>query len=400
MAIGQFSEGATNCSRKMSKSGQDDFVTLGAAALLTGLLIFIAGREQKRDESSDESSKDCDQDALAASHARIPADEPIAIQKARAAQPGRGRAARRPRAVPWRGWKDILWRTWAGITDDHLLTLAGGVAFFALLAMVPALTAGVSSYALFADAHAIQGQLNLLANIVPPTALDLVRDEIIRIVANSNGRLTLSFLGSLALSLWSANSGVKALFEALNILYGEEEKRSIVQLNVLSMLLTICSIAAMLMIVTGVVVLPLVFSITGFLGIKLTIIALLRWPAMLILAMVAFGVLYRYGPSRRLVQAHWITLGSLMAAFLWLAMSATFSWYLSHVANYTATYGALGAVIGLMMWMWLSAVIVLVGAKLNAEIEHQTAEDTTVGAPKPLGSRGAVMADTVGRAVM
>ena len=250
MAIGQLSEGATNCSRKMSKSGQDDFVIPGAAALLTGLLIFIAGREQKRDESSDERLKDCDQDALAASHARIPADEPIAIQKARAAQPGRGRAARRPRAVPWRGWKDILWRTWAGITDDHLLTLAGGVAFFALLAMVPALTAGVSSYALFADAHAIQGQLNLLANIVPPTALDLVRDEIIRIVANSNGRLTLSFLGSLALSLWSANSVVKAMFEALNIVYGEEEKRSIVQLNVFSMLLTICSIAAMLMILS------------------------------------------------------------------------------------------------------------------------------------------------------
>jgi membrane protein len=378
----------------MSNLTRDEVVTLAATALLTGLLIFTAGREQR-----DERPPGSDNDSLDAFRARVPADEPIALQKKRATQPGRGRAARTPRAVPWRGWKDILWRTWAGITDDHLLTLAGGVAFFVLLAMVPALTAGVSSYALFADARAIQGQLNLFANIVPPTALDLVRDEIIRIVANSNGRLTLSFLGSLALSLWSANSGVKALFEALNVLYGEEEKRSIVQLNVFSMLLTICSIAAMLMIVTGVVVLPLVFSITGFLGIKLTIIALLRWPAMLILAMVAFGVLYRYGPSRRLVQAHWITLGSLMAAFLWLAMSATFSWYLSHVANYTATYGALGAVIGLMMWMWLSAVIVLVGAKLNAEIEHQTAEDTTIGPPKPLGSRGAVMADTVGRAV-
>jgi membrane protein len=379
----------------MSNLRRDEVVTLAATALLTGLLIFTAGRERE-----EERPPGSDSDRFAAFRARVPADEPIAVQKARAAQPGRGRAASTPRAVPWRGWKDILWRTWSGITDDHLLTLAGGVAFFALLAMVPALTAGVSSYALFADARAIQGQLNLLANIVPPTALDLVRDEIIRIVANSNGRLTLSFLGSLALSLWSANSGVKALFEALNVLYGEEEKRSIVQLNVFSMLLTICSIAAMLMIVTGVVVLPLVFSITGFLGIKLTIIALLRWPAMLILAMVAFGILYRYGPSRRLVQAHWITLGSLMAAFLWLAMSATFSWYLSHVANYTATYGALGAVIGLMMWMWLSAVIVLVGAKLNAEIEHQTAEDTTVGTPKPLGSRGAVMADTVGRAVV
>jgi membrane protein len=377
----------------MSKFGRDDVITLAAASVLTGLLIFSVRRAQEKDECQGSG----DRDALAAFRARIPADEPLVVQKARAAQPGRGRAAKTPRAVPWRGWKDILWRTWAGITDDHLLTLAGGVAFFALLAMVPALTAGVSSYALFADARAIQDQLNLFANIVPPTALDLVRGEIIRIVANSNGRLTLSFLGSLALSLWSANSGVKAMFEALNVVYGEEEKRSIAQLNVFSMLLTICSIAAMLMIVTGVVVLPLVFSITGFLGIKLTIIALLRWPAMLILAMVAFGVLYRYGPSRRLVQAHWITFGSLMAAFLWLAMSATFSWYLSHVANYTATYGALGTVIGLMMWMWLSAVIVLIGAKLNAEIEHQTAEDTTIGPPKPLGSRGAVMADTVGR---
>jgi membrane protein len=172
-----------------------------------------------------------------------------------------------------------------------------------------------------------------------------------------------------------------------------------VQLNLFSMLLTICSISAMLMIVTGVVVLPLVFSTTGFLGIKLTIIALMRWPAMLLLAMMAFGILYRYGPSRRMAQSRWITLGSSSAAFLWLAMSAAFSWYLSHVANYTATYGALGAVIGLMMWLWLSAVIVLVGAKLNAEIEHQTAIDSTIGPPKPLGNRGAVMADTVGRAV-
>jgi membrane protein len=182
----------------MSNLRRDEVVTLAATALLTGLLIFTAGRERE-----EERPPGSDSDRFAAFRARVPADEPIAVQKARAAQPGRGRAASTPRAVPWRGWKDILWRTWSGITDDHLLTLAGGVAFFALLAMVPALTAGVSSYALFADARAIQGQLNLLANIVPPTALDLVRDEIIRIVASSNGRLTLSFLGSLGLSLWS-----------------------------------------------------------------------------------------------------------------------------------------------------------------------------------------------------
>ena len=371
-------------------------MTLAAAAVLTGLLIFTAGRDRDEEESQSEH----DRENLATFRARVPADEPMAVQNARASQPGRGRAA--GRRSPFHGWGG---RTFFG--DDHLLTLAGGVAFFTLLAMVPALTAGVSSYALFADARTIQAELNLLSNIMPPAALDIVRDEIARITANSDGRLTLSFLVGLALSLWSANAGVKALFEALNIVYGEEEKRSFLKLNAFSMLLTICSIAGMLLVVTGVVVLPLMFAMIGLPGTKLTIIALLRWPAMLLLAMVAFGILYRYGPSRRFVQAHWITLGSLTAAFLWLAMSAGFSWYLSHVANYTATYGAytatygaLGAVIGLMTWMWLSAVIVLLGAKLNAEIEHQTAIDTTIGPPKPLGNRGAIMADTVGQAVV
>ena len=284
----------------MNRFGRDDVWTLAAAAVLTGLLIFTAGRDRDEEESQSEH----DRENLAIFRARAPADEPLAVQNARASQPGRGRAAGSPLAVPWLGWKDILWRTWAGITDDHLLTLAGGVAFFALLAMVPALTAGVSSYALFADVHAILAELNLLSNIMPPAALDIVRDEIVRITANSDGKLTLSFLGGLALSLWSANAGVKALFGALNIIYGEEEKRSFLKLNAFSMLLTICSIAGMLLVVASVVVLPLIFAMIGFPGTKLTIIALLRWPAMLLLAMIAFGILYRYGPSRRLVQAH------------------------------------------------------------------------------------------------
>jgi membrane protein len=192
--------------------------------------------------------------------------------------------------------------------------------------------------------------------------------------------------------------GIKALFEALNIVSGEAEKRGFIRLNLLSLFVTFCSIAAALVVVGAVVVLPLALSIIGFPDIKLTIVSYLRWPAKLILATVALGILYRYGPSRWLARPRWITIGSVAAALLWLAMSATSSWYLSHVTDYTATYGALGAVIGLMMWMWLSAVIVLVGGKLNAEIEHQTAIDSTVGAPKPLGTRGAVMADTVGKA--
>jgi membrane protein len=247
--------------------------------------------------------------------------------------------------------------------------------------------------------NAIQDQLNLASSIVPPSALDIIRGEIARIAANSDGRLTMSFLGGLALSLWSANAAIKALFEALNIVYAEEEKRGVVSLNLFSLFLTICGIAGALLVVGSVVVLPLALATVGFPSLRLMIIAYARWPIMLVLGMVALAILYRHGPSRRLARSRWITLGSLTAAFAWLVMSAAFSWYLRHVANYTATYGALGAVIGLMMWMWLSAVVILVGAKLNAEIEHQTAIDSTVGAPKPLGQRGAVMADTVGPGV-
>ena len=209
----------------------------------------------------------------------------------------------------------------------------------------------------------------------------------------------MSFLTGLALSLWSANAAVKATFEALNIVYAEAEKRSIVSLNLFSLFLTICGIAGALLVVGAVVVFPLVLATICFPSLRLIMIGYARWPIMLVLAMIALAILYRHGPSRRLVRPRWITLGSSTAAFAWLLMSAAFSWYLRHVADYTATYGALGAVIGMMMWMWLSAVVVLVGAKLNAEIEHQTAIDSTIGPPKPLGKRGAVMADTVGPGV-
>ncbi len=374
----------------MSSSGRDQLLTVGAAALFAGLVMFAADRAAKQERRRQES--------LAGSSARDPADEPLAVQHARARQPGRGRAATSPSAIPWRGWKDILLRTWMGVTQNHVFALAGGIAFYALLALFPALTAGVSCYALFADARAIEDQLVLLSSVIPSSAIDIIRNEIGAIAANSNSGLTLRFLGGLALSLWSANAAIKACFEALNVVYAEEEKRSFIRLNALTLGLTFCGIAAALLVVGAVVVLPLLLAVIGLPVASLNVVAHLRWPFLLLLAMAAFGILYRHGPSRRRAETRWITVGSALAAAVWLAMSVTFSWYLSHVADYTATYGALGAVIGLMMWMWLSATVMLVGAKLNAEIEHQTAIDTTVGPPKPLGDRGALMADTVGKA--
>jgi membrane protein len=328
-----------------------------------------------------------------------PAQEPLTWQERRATERGRGRRAREPLRIPWQGWKDILVRSYHEIQNDRLLALAAGVVFYSVVALFPAIAAGVSSYALFADAATIGKHLSIAADIVPAGALDMLGQEISRIAAKSEGKLTFGFLLGLAIALWSANAGMKAIFDALNIIYDEDEKRSLIWLNVVSLFFTICAIAGAGLAIALVVVFPVLLAAFGLTSLDYPIIGYLRWPVMFVLIILGLAVLYRYGPSRRVAKWRWISVGSVFAGLAWLAVSSLFSWYLGNFANYNATYGALGAVVGLMMWMWLSTIVVLVGAELNSEIEHQTARDSTVGPEKPLGTRGAVMADTVGAAV-
>ena len=327
-----------------------------------------------------------------------PAQEPLELQQTRATERGRGRAASTPSQIPWRGWRDIAARVARKAQDDRVLSLAGGVAFYSLLALVPALAAAVSLYALFADANIIASHVSLAAGVLPAEALDMVHNEITRIAQASDNKLTFRFLLGLAIALWSANAGVKAIFDALNIMYDETEERGFLRLNLVSLLFTLGSIGAVLLAIGAVVALPLIESAFGRSPADQSIIDVLRWPAMFVLALAGLAVLYRYAPSRRPAKWRWISIGSIFAAAAWLAVSSLFSWYMSNFANYDATYGALGAVVGLMMWLWLSTIVVLVGAEINSEIEHQTACDSTVGREKPLGARGAVMADTVGAA--
>jgi membrane protein len=325
-------------------------------------------------------------------------DEPQSKQHARAGQPGRGRDAISPLHIPWTGWKDILLRVYDEIGQDRLMAVAAGVVFYSLLALFPAVTALVSSYGLFADMSTIADHLAALADLMPAGAFEIVREQIERIVSKGGGKLTAGFLFGLALALWSANAGMKAIFDALNVIYEEDEKRSFIRLNLISLAFTLGAIASALLALGAVVVFPLVLAFFGMEKINPVLISLLRWPVLFVLIVLGLGLLYRYGPSRRNAEWQWVSVGSVFAALAWIAGSLAFSYYLANFADYDGTYGSLGAVIGLMMWMWLSSIVILVGAELNAEIEHQTARDSTEGREKPLGARGAAMADTVGEA--
>ena len=286
-------------------------------------------------------------------------DDTAVVHRQRADEPGRGREAELPWQIPWRGWKDILWRTYEQIGENRLLAVAAGVVFYGLLAGFPAVTALVSLYGLFASASAINDHLSLLAGFLPQGAVDLLSEQISRLAANG-GKLGFGFIFGFAVALWSANAGMKAIIDALNVVYKEKEKRGFIKLNLVSLAFTLAAIGALLIALGALVVLPIAL---GYLGLQNATDLLLR-----------------------------------LAAVAWLMSSVLLSWYLANFADYNTTYGSLGAAIGMMIWMWISSIVILFGAQLNSEIEHQTARDSTIRGEKPLGARGAVMADTIGKA--
>lgn len=346
------------------------------------------GQQSGKAEAQDWRSKLDQQDAAA----------PTRRDGERATEPGRGREAGEPTDIPALGWRDILWRVVLSIPDDRVLATAGSVAFFVLLAIFPALAVVVSLYGIFMDARSIGDHLALLAGILPEGVLALIRDQIAAIVSQETKTLSLAFAIGFGIALWSANSGMGALFDALNVVYGEREKRTVLRFYLTTFLFTIGAVFFVLLAITGVVVLPIVLK---FVGISLPVekvLSVLRWPLLLLVIMLALAAVYRFGPSRSSARWTWVSLGSAAAAILWIGTSMAFSWYVASFDSYNRVYGSLGAGIGFMVWIWISVVIVLIGAELNAEMEHQTARDTTTGPERPLGHRGATVADHIGPA--
>jgi membrane protein len=310
-------------------------------------------------------------------------------------EPGRGRLADTPRKIPARGWRDILWRTWLEIGRDRLPAVAGGITFYSLLAIFPAIGVFVSLYGLFADVDQVSGHLDQLAAFVPAQILGLLGEQMVRLASQRHASLSVAFVVSLLLSVWSANNGVQALIDGLNVAYDEVEKRNFAVRRALTYGFTLAALVFLTAVSAILVALPIVVESLDLLD---WWVLPARWLGLLAMSAVGFAVIYRVGPSRQRARWRWVRPGAGFAALAWVGGSLGYSWFLNNVAHYDVTYGSLGAVVGFMTWIWFSTMMVLIGAELNAEIEHQTAVDSTTGAPLPMGQRGAAMADTVGLA--
>jgi membrane protein len=309
---------------------------------------------------------------------------------------GRGRQAERPQQIPPTGWKDIAKRTTKEIKQDQVPLLAAGVAFYLLLSLFPAIIAGVSIYGLVADPTTVRDQIARLTETLSPETAKLVGEQIRQVTGGAGGALGLATVLGILIALWSASSGMKALVTGINMTYDETESRKFVKLRGLALLLTL---GAMVLLAVALAL------IVGFPAVPDTwptvlqwVAAVLRFVLLAVLLVVGLAVLYRYAPDRDQPRWTWVSWGSGVATLLWVLASLGFSIYANAFGNYNKTYGALAGVIILMFWLWLTALVVLVGAELNTEMELQTARDTTAGPERPMGERQAHAADHVAAA--
>jgi membrane protein len=283
------------------------------------------------------------------------------------------------------------------VMEGSFSMMAAAVAFYAFLALVPTLIALTSIYGLLQNPAEVEAQIDALGGVLPVEVQQLLREQLTSIAARSGAALSVGAIIGFLVALWSAAVGTKGLMEALNTAYGEPERRGFIHRSILALLLTLGGIVLAVLAILSVVVAPAVFAIVGLDEGFGWVLAWLRWPVLGIAVILALAVLYRYGPSRERAKWRWVTWGSVLATALWLAGSALFSLYVSRFADYNETYGSLGAIVILLLWFWVGALAVMLGGTLNAEMEHQTARDTTTGRPQPMGKRGAYVADTLGR---
>jgi membrane protein len=309
----------------------------------------------------------------------------------------RGREAAKPSEIPKRGWIDIGRRVMAEMKDDHIPVVAAGCAFYAWVALIPALIALITVYGLVASPQQVADHIDQLTRGVSPDVAEVIREPIEAATQTTDRALSIGLIASLAVALWSASGGMDGLIKGINVAY-DEAPRSFPRRRGLALLLTFGAIVFVILAVGLIAGVPIAVNWLG-LGEDARIGGqIASYVLLLLLVMIALGVLYKVAPHRDNPQFRWITVGTVIAALLWLIGSVAFSLYVENFGNYNQTYGALGGVIILNLWLFLTMYVVLFGAEINSEMEHQTRKDTTVGEPRPMGQRGATKADHVGEA--
>ena len=310
-------------------------------------------------------------------------------------QANKGRQADKPSDIPKHGWWEILLRVKDRISRDNISIIAAGAAFYAFMAIPSILVALVTVYGLISDPAQIEQQVSSLQGVIPGDVASMLTTQLQTLASTSSSTLSVGLIIAVLVALWGARSGMSTLMTALNIAYGEEEKRSFIRFQAGALLLTAGAIVFLIVAIALIGVLPAVIGFLPLGEFGKTLASILRWPILLVIVLIGLAALYRYAPCRAEPRWRWVSRGAVAATMLWIAGSALFSVYVTQFAGYNKTYGAAGAIVVVQMWLYLTMFAVLLGAELNAEIEHQTARDTTTGRPRPMGERGARMADTV-----
>lgn len=312
----------------------------------------------------------------------------------------RGRAADSPPEIPIKGWKDIALRVKGELAADHVGLIAAGVAFYGLLAIFPGIAAIMAIAGLVTEPGVIVAQLESIAAMLPQEAAAIIIDQAKSVTGSEEGGLGLAAFIGVALAIWSASKGVASLMEGVNVAYDEDETRGFFRLTFVKLALTLGLMFGFLLVVLIMVALPALLALFQFGAFAETAAMVIRWPVLLFVAVVGLSILYRFAPSRDDAKWRWITPGAGVATLAWVLGSAAFAVYVRNFGSYNETFGTLGGVVILLMWLWLSAYIVLLGAELDAEMEAQTRKDTTIGDREPMGQRDAVKADELGEAAL
>jgi membrane protein len=307
-----------------------------------------------------------------------------------------GRHADKPTEIPARGWKDIAKRVWKERADDNLSLLAAGVAFYAMLALFPTIISLVTIYALVADPSQVTEQLEPVTSVLPQEAGDLLTGQLESAAGASDGGLTLGLVISLLAALWAASGGVSALMTGINAVYDEQEKRNFVKLKAIALGLTVGAIVIAGLAIGLVAVFPAIVGLLNLGSAGRVGAEVLRWVLLAVVVSLGLAVFYRVAPSRAAPRWRWVSWGAAVALVIWILGSIGFSVYVRYFGSYNKTYGTLAAVVILMLWLYLSAYVVLLGAEIDAELERQTVKDTTTGREQPMGEREAHAADTLG----